>query len=662
MDITLVNMPYAPVRIPSLALGILQAVLERDGFAVSSNYANIGFAKEIGVREYSQLWLLLRSDNAIAEWTFAHIAFPEKQSNEEEFIALLEERNSKFLDLSFPAERLRRAREVASKFIDHLTDSVLDACPRVVGCTSTFFQHVPSLALLRRIRERDPDVVSIMGGANCEASMGLTTHKLFPWVDYVVSGEAEGLISGLCRNILSKGRNVVQSDLPSGVFGPINRLVGYPKSSDSSGDGVPRAVIQCLDHQPVPNYDDYFKTLDETPTVKSVIKPGLLVEASRGCWWKQKGGCLFCGLNGSGKIYRPKPAFAVLNELKTLQDRYKVSRFEMVDNVLGLPFLKSLLPEITKLGAPYDLFFEIRASLKRSHIEDLRKAGVIWVQPGIESLHTQTLKLMNKGSECWQNIQILKWLAQFGIRCSWIMMYGFPGEEDIWYEEMASYLPWLTHLEAPRGMTRVRFVRFSSYHSHPEEYGITLTPAKPFSLTYPLEEHQLADLVYVFDEESQLRDMKAPILSQLLLRPGLSMVKRVQEEWVRAHAVEPTPSLVMKVNKDSLTIMDSRSIAKQPEILLHGMERDIYLECDEAPLVEELMDQFERQGYSRQQILETLKHLDEMRIMLHIDGRYVSLALRDPVTPKRPFEDFPGGYLVQGNSVSCASENTPQNS
>jgi magnesium-protoporphyrin IX monomethyl ester (oxidative) cyclase len=47
------------------------------------------------------------------------------------------------------------------------------------------------LALLRIIKEKNPDIITLLGGANCEASMGQAAKRNFPWIDFVVSGEAD---------------------------------------------------------------------------------------------------------------------------------------------------------------------------------------------------------------------------------------------------------------------------------------------------------------------------------------------------------------------------------------------------------------------------------------------------------------------------------------
>src|SRR5439155_26716252 len=109
--------------------------------------------------------------------------------------------------------------------------------------TSTFCQHSASLAILREIRRRDPTIVTMLGGANCEAVMGTTTHRNFEWVDYVVSGEAEDLIAPLCSVALEYGRQAPVDRLPYGVFAPHHRSVGYPILP---GRGAPRASVRDM--------------------------------------------------------------------------------------------------------------------------------------------------------------------------------------------------------------------------------------------------------------------------------------------------------------------------------------------------------------------------------------------------------------------------------
>src|SRR3954454_17752260 len=102
---------------------------------------------------------------------------------------------------------MRWVRGHCVAYVEHLADAIVARRPRIVGCSSVFQQHCASLALLKRIRELKPDTVLLMGGANCEGEMGVETVRTFPWVDCVVSGEADGMFPELCRTLLAQGRD-----------------------------------------------------------------------------------------------------------------------------------------------------------------------------------------------------------------------------------------------------------------------------------------------------------------------------------------------------------------------------------------------------------------------------------------------------------------------
>ena len=112
-------------------------------------------------------------------------------------------------------------------------------------------------------------------------------------------------------------------------------------------------------------------------------------------------------------------------------------------------------------------------------------AGVTWVQPGIESLHSEVLALMDKGIQGWQNVQLLKWARELGLRLSWSILWGFPGEKDDWYADMASWMPALEHLPPPAGTHQVRFDRDSVYHQNTQRYGLILFPVGSMSIAKP---------------------------------------------------------------------------------------------------------------------------------------------------------------------------------
>ena len=230
MRICLVNMPFVGLNRPSIALGLLQSVLQHARWDVKSFYFNIPFAQRIGLDRYEAIQEVSFPGHALGEWIFGSSAFPDFEPCDEDYFQRLLSENEglRRFDPGELKQSLFDIREQATRFVDGAAQRVLEQRPRIVGCTSMFQQHAASLALLRRIRELAPQVLTLMGGANCETVMGQTTHRNFRWVDYVVSGEADGLIVQLCEKMLSGGRGLAPEDLPAGVFGPSHRERGYP--------------------------------------------------------------------------------------------------------------------------------------------------------------------------------------------------------------------------------------------------------------------------------------------------------------------------------------------------------------------------------------------------------------------------------------------------
>ncbi len=657
MDVVLVSMPYAEVRIPSLALGLLQATLEREGISAESVYANLMFADQIGMVDYHDTVARTRPQEAFGDWTFAHIAFPGFEPDDNAYFKLIRSRS--WLFRRIPRDRFKsrvfELRESASTFINRLATHVLDKSPIIVGCSSTFCQHVSSLALLRRVKELAPHVVTLLGGANCETVMGRVNHQLFAWVDYVVSGEADDLIGPLARSILKHGCDVDPGDLPAGVFAPKHRQSTYPSIGNGRSDDAPRATVWSLENRPVPNYDDYFRTLKESPNLKDVVKPGITVETSRGCWWGHRKSCTFCGLNGRGKRFRAKPPERAIHEFELLRERYHVSGLQVVDNIMDMRYLRTLIPRLKVARRPFSLFYETKSNLKKKHVEAMRQAGITWIQPGIESLHSKVLALMNKGCKAWHNVQLLKWCRQFGVRVIWALLYDFPGEEDSWYEEMAEMVPLLTHFNPPNPLVPIRYDRYSHYFENADRYRLDLVPPETYSYIYPVPQADLSNLVYAFDDAGRERIRASRVLTILLMRQGLENLGRERVRWATDFWSDHRPILSMKVTSEAVIIRDTRPIATDSLHVLKGLEKDLYLACDEATRMEAIVRTMMTNGCAHREIEAARKSLLGKRLLVEIDGRLLALAVREPVPDLPPLEEFPGGF-VDFAQCSVASE------
>ncbi len=642
VEVVFALMPYVSVERPSVALGTLAAALKREGITTRTIHGNLMFAERIGMADYEGI---NNSDITlqIGEWTFSEAAFGPSARDIDEYIAGLCREGHPEAGLK---DSLLTIRAAAAAFIDDLARRVVAEHPRIVGCSSVFQQQCASLALLRRVHEIDPSIVTMLGGANCEASMGVVTHEQYRWVDFLVSGEADKLLPDLCRLIFEYGRDVPASQLPYGVLGPASRGT----ASDGQGSmpqSAPRAMINDLDEIPIPDFDDYFEQLKNSP-LRDHILPGLAIETSRGCWWGAKHHCTFCGLNGAGMAFRAKSEARVEKEVLWLSERYNLKKFMTVDNILDNRYFGHVLPLFAERG---DLlfFYETKANLHRSWVETLSRAGVRWIQPGIEALHDDLLTLIKKGCSVSTNVQLLKWSYNYGIWVIWNHLYGAPGDKPEWYEKIADWLPLIMHLQPPTtgGMTRIRYDRFSPYFNQAEAFGLKLVPYWAYGHTYPLDQQQLMDQVYFFCHDGPVSPAPTRLISLVLDWATMFYGTRTSASALPRRS-EHAPVLEMTDNGKHISIRDTRPCAVAPHHELSVLESQICRACDAAQSASGVVRALRAAGSRKTEeaIIAALQRLVDLKIIADFDGKFLCLATEDNPVPYLGFEDFAGGLAL----------------
>jgi ribosomal peptide maturation radical SAM protein 1 len=490
--IILINMPFANVRMPSIALTQLQSrVLSALDGRVSVDILNLNhdFAKYLGLDLYGYLTDSFESQNGgLGDWFFRQVAFPDLPNNADKYFERYQPfRTPEALRLK---TRIVQSRDGLDEVINKLVSLYHIDQADMVGFTSMFMQNVGSFAMAATLKRRNPAVVTLIGGANCESPMGQIIVKRVRQIDYVFSGPALKSFPDFVKFCLEG--QMLQSQSIRGVF---SRTDGPRAGQPSIGDELPMDVPIELDYLP------FLQSVAEN-FPGGEVKPILPFETSRGCWWGERAHCTFCGLNGATMGYRSmSPARAIQLFDSLFQYSGKVSRLEAVDNILPKSYLKDVLPLLNTPPNMY-IFYEVKADLTEHDVEVLARAGVRHIQPGIESLATSTLKLMKKGTTVFQNLTLLKWLALYDIHPAWNLLVGFPGEGEDVYARYLEVLPLLHHLCPPSGVYPVRFDRFSPYYDEAKKYGLDLHPLGYYAMVYPFEQADLHDLAYYFADEN----------------------------------------------------------------------------------------------------------------------------------------------------------------
>jgi ribosomal peptide maturation radical SAM protein 1 len=517
---------------------VLQAVGAEARHRVRVAYASIAFAARIGVRDYHAI-CYAPTGALVGEQLFAEAAFRNR-------VDLNGDSPATYRRVSWPDKPTVDATRLAAIQVDTLDfvrafakDLIEVYSPDVVGCSTTFEQTTASLALLREVRRIAPHVITILGGANCDGEMAQAVSDIAPWVDHVFSGESESTF----RTFLNE---VTSSKCKS--FGRV--IVGAP--------------CRALDDLPPLDFDDYFHALDTTLNDGSFRRRDevwLTYETSRGCWWGQKQHCTFCGLNGTGMAFRKKSVERVLDDLTRLVTRYSTKNVCMVDNIMPWEYFKDLLPVLPDALPNVNIFYEQKANLTLAHCSLLAAAGIHLIQPGMEALNSDLLKLMRKGVTARQNVRLLRYARATDVTLNWNLLYGFPNDLAEWYSATADLIPLLEHLCPPGGCYRLCIDRFSPYFDHSEEFGLqALQPLPAYGEIFP-KGTRLGALAYHFFARYPSGSLDTPEV--------IERCEKLVREWLLRWRAEDiaSPVLALEEIADGLyVLLDTRSSRKGAEI------------------------------------------------------------------------------------------------
>ena len=611
--VLLINQPFSNLRWPNLGLSLLKAALTERGIGCDIAYLNFDFAERVGLDAYS--WIA--DDFAFVlggERLFAKHFFAKLPGDDRYFRDVLVRADSRFT----PEDRgdYEAIGQAVQPFLEAAMGAIDWPQYAIVGFAATFQQTMPAMCLARRIKRAHPEIRIVLGGAACEAEMGLELLRQFSEIDYVFLGEADLAFPPVVEQILAGGH----VDLPAGVASRDPAvLTGRTGASRVTAGSEPLRVCD-LDALPYPEFDDYFARHDRSP-LRDRIEPLLFYETSRGCWWGEKHHCKFCGLNGSSMQYRSKSPERAVEELRWLVERHKVSRACAADNILDHRYFETFLPMLHETGLDLGLAYEMKTNLTRRQVALLLDAGLGAAQLGIETFITPVLKLMAKGANAMQNLQALKWLSEPGIEVKWNVLYGFPGEIPADYARLADLIPSLVHLAPPMAVGRVRLDRFSPYFEEPARYGmVNPRPNRAFSYVYPFSGDVLARIAYYYDYD--YADGRDPLD---YAGPVLEAIDRWRE-------IYGTVTLRLWDREDGVLILtDTRPCATQFQRRLTGLERQIYLLCDTGRSLRYLVEHAAQLPAATPrdagQIQQLLDQWVGQRIMACLDDRYLSLAL-----------------------------------
>jgi Radical SAM superfamily len=198
------------------------------------------------------------------------------------------------------------------------------------------------------------------------------------------------------------------------------------------------------------------------------------------------------------------------------------------------------------------------------HLDDqlrlLAQAGVRHIQPGLESLSSNVLRLMRKGIRAAQNVNLLRWSRYYGIDVAWNILWGFPGETDQDYAEQTAAVPDLAHLQPPENAGRIWMERFSPLFTEPGAFGVRgRTAEASYRYIYP-DTADVDRIAYFFDYET----------TGTMPEPAYEPLRTAVGEWSAAWAGDRKPALTYRSAPGFLQVYDGSAARERGHLHLRG--------------------------------------------------------------------------------------------
>lgn len=594
MQLTLISMPWAFFNRPSIQLGALKSYLQKQDGAphVSCLHPSLDLAKHIGPPPYR----IISENNWAGEALYAALLFPKQYRKTKD---LFRQTVGKENHLAFDAllEHIRSHSET-------LLAQIRKQSPDLIGFSICFSQLTPSLYIAHKIKEDQPDVPIVFGGSTCTPEIGSSLLQVFPQINYVITGEGETPLLELSQYI-------------SGNKTELSDAILKRECANSQKVNASHQEIKNLDALPTPDYDDYFRELNESGLG---FIPVLPMEFSRGCWWNK---CSFCNLNLQWCGYRAKSAAKMQDELQQLQKSYHCLDFTFTDNALPPREAKTFFSSIAEKGLDIRFFGEIRAKGKAKQYKQYAIGGLTSVQVGIEALSNSLLAQMDKGATVMDNVAVMKFAIAAGIRLDGNLILDFPGSTDAQAEETLSNLDVVLPYH-PLSAVSFFLGHGSPVCNNPHKFGIQAILQHPHNKKiYPPELlQQLVMMIKSYrGDRMQQKKRWQPIRTQI-------------QKWQTFHANRSgrhPSALTYRDGEDFLIIRQEKPGCPPLNHRLRGTSRRIYLACEEPIDKKELPALFP--SIRKKQLNGFLADLVKKRLLFIDNEKCLALAVHDQTTP-----------------------------
>ena len=182
-DVAFVSAPVTYPPIPSMALSIFQATLDASGISSKVIYTMFLSMRLLGNKPIRILHNMLDlSGNG--DILFAHLTDVPTPCTPEEFLSVLQP-DLTDKDRECLLGHLEHAISAAEQIVEATSRKVVNMGAKILAVSSIYSQHNASLAIIKRVKELDPSITTIIGTASQISSqtsriIGISSFGIFP--------------------------------------------------------------------------------------------------------------------------------------------------------------------------------------------------------------------------------------------------------------------------------------------------------------------------------------------------------------------------------------------------------------------------------------------------------------------------------------------------
>ncbi len=587
-------MPWAIFNRPSIQLGALKSYIRANAsdIAVAAFHPYLDAAEYIGTSAYR----IISENGWAGESLYCALLFPEMRDRARSVFSRSLGKNTAAALPDF---------DLLCEQLDIHLDTWLEkndfSSTDLIGFSVCFGQLPATLLAAERLKRKHPQLKTVLGGSTCVPEIAASLLQVFKCIDYVVAGEGEQPLLGLCRFL--QGRT--DSEGPGTISQQHAADSDKARPSFSSG-----AEVKDLNALPAPDYDDYFAELQRSGMG---FIPQIPLEFSRGCWWNK---CAFCNLNLQWCGYRFKKSERMQKEVELMAVRYRCLDISFTDNALPPAEAEHFFAAMPQSSRDIRFFAEIRTVNKPDQYALFKRGGLDSVQIGIEAFSDSLLKRMNKGATAMDNLAAMKYCTEAGIQLDGNLILEFPGSTEDEVRETLSVLEFAFPFH-PLSAAGFFLGHGSPVWNDPKQYGVKAIRHHPFNRQlYPASILSRLELL-----------IKQGTGDRTYQRKLWQPVRKRLREWSAFHKgriIKDRPALSYRNGGDFIIIRQELPGKPTRHHRLTGISAQIYLACRSPFSIKSLLLDFN--SITEKALVAFLDDLEGKKLIFRDRDIYLALA------------------------------------